>query len=183
VKRHHDQGNSYQGKQFPRFCPLSPWQEAWYPAVDLVLEKELRVLCLDPKAARRRLSSTGSREESLFHTGQSLAIGLQSPSPQWLTSSNKATPTPIRPYLLTVPLPTGQAYSNHHTNQPTNQDKAECNWGRYIIESLAEKAIRSKQVSEQHSSMASASSPASRLLPSLSSCLGSFWGIQDRYVK
>jgi hypothetical protein len=24
VKRHHDQGNSYQGKQFPRFCPLSP---------------------------------------------------------------------------------------------------------------------------------------------------------------
>ena len=36
---------------------------------DMVLE-EPRVLHLDPKAARRALSSTGSLEKSLDHTGQ-----------------------------------------------------------------------------------------------------------------
>jgi hypothetical protein len=36
---------------------------------DMVLE-ELRVLHLDPKAARRRLSSAGSKEVALDHTGQ-----------------------------------------------------------------------------------------------------------------
>jgi hypothetical protein len=36
-----------------------------------VLE-ELRILQLDPKATRRRLSSTGSQQENVFHTGQSL---------------------------------------------------------------------------------------------------------------
>ena len=33
---------------------------------DMVLEKELRVLHLDPKASIRRLSPTGSQEEALF---------------------------------------------------------------------------------------------------------------------
>lgn len=43
-----------------------------------VLE-ELRVLRLDPKAARRRLVSAGSQEEALFNIGWSLSIGaLQS---------------------------------------------------------------------------------------------------------
>jgi hypothetical protein len=43
-----------------------------------VLE-ELRVLHLDPKAARRRLVSAGSQEEALFNIGWSLSIGaLQS---------------------------------------------------------------------------------------------------------
>ena len=32
----------------------------------MMLEKELRVLHLDLKAARKRLSSTGSQEEALF---------------------------------------------------------------------------------------------------------------------
>jgi hypothetical protein len=41
---------------------------------DKVLE-ELRVLHLDPKAARRRLSSAGGQEKVLFQTGQSLSIG------------------------------------------------------------------------------------------------------------
>ena len=35
--------------------------------------------------------------------------------PQWHTYSNKATPSPISSYLQTLPLPTGQAYSNHHS--------------------------------------------------------------------
>jgi hypothetical protein len=35
----------------------------------MVLEKELRVLHPDLKAARMRLSSAGSQEEDLFHIG------------------------------------------------------------------------------------------------------------------
>ena len=58
----------------------------------MVLEKELRVLHLDLKAARTRLSSAGSLEEAL-------------PSPQRHTSSNKAIPpnsaTPYGPSIQT----------------------------------------------------------------------------------
>jgi hypothetical protein len=36
----------------------------------MLLEEVLRVLHLDPKAARRILSSVGSQEEGLNHTGQ-----------------------------------------------------------------------------------------------------------------
>jgi hypothetical protein len=43
--------------QFQRFSPLSSWWEAWQHAADMVLEKELGVLHLDPKETRRRLSS------------------------------------------------------------------------------------------------------------------------------
>jgi hypothetical protein len=39
--------------------------------------------------------------DSIFHTEWSLSIGPQSlPTPCWLTSFNKATPTPTRPHLL-----------------------------------------------------------------------------------
>jgi hypothetical protein len=41
---------------------------------DMVLE-EVRVLHLDPKASRRRLSSTGNQEEGLFCTEWSLSRG------------------------------------------------------------------------------------------------------------
>jgi hypothetical protein len=58
----------------------------------------LRVLHLVPKANRRRLSPTCLRG------------GSQIPSPQGHTSSNKATPTPTRPYHFL-----GWAYSNLHT--------------------------------------------------------------------
>ena len=34
-----------------------------------------------------------------------LGRGSQHPHPQWCPSSNEATPTPTRPYLLVVPLP------------------------------------------------------------------------------
>jgi hypothetical protein len=50
----------------------------------MVLEKELRVLHLDPQAARRGLVSSSSSEEVLFHNRWSLSIGgdLQSRPPQ-----------------------------------------------------------------------------------------------------
>jgi hypothetical protein len=41
----------------------------------LVLVQELRVLHLDPKAARKRLSSAWNQEEGHFCTGQSLSRG------------------------------------------------------------------------------------------------------------
>ena len=57
MKRYHDRGNSYKGKylirahsQFQRFSPLSSWWE------DMVLEKEVRVLDLDPQAAEETVS-------------------------------------------------------------------------------------------------------------------------------
>jgi hypothetical protein len=43
---------------------------------DMVVEKELSVLHLNPTASRRRLSH-GSQEEGFFHRGQSLSIGPQ----------------------------------------------------------------------------------------------------------
>jgi hypothetical protein len=55
--------------------------------------KELRVLHLDPKAAKRRWSSAGSQEETPFHTGWDLSTSRPQSSPtQWHASSNKATP-------------------------------------------------------------------------------------------
>jgi hypothetical protein len=72
VKRHHNQGNSYKGKhliradlQVLRFSPLSSRQDDGSIQADMVLEKELRVLPLNPRhpgeetvlqAARRRVS-------------------------------------------------------------------------------------------------------------------------------
>jgi hypothetical protein len=61
---------------------------------NMVLEEELRVLHLDLKVDRRRLSSVGSQEEAIFHIGKSLSIGPQSPPSQRCPSFNKATPTP-----------------------------------------------------------------------------------------
>ena len=64
MKRHHDQSNSYKGKhligiglQVPRFSPLSSWWE--HPGsiqADMLLEKELTIQYLFPKALRRRPS-------------------------------------------------------------------------------------------------------------------------------
>jgi hypothetical protein len=57
----------------------------------LVLE-ELRVLHLVLKANRWTLAS------------RQLGGGSQNPSPQWHSSSNEATPTPIKLHILIVPL-------------------------------------------------------------------------------
>jgi hypothetical protein len=61
----------------------------------IVLEKELRVLSWST-GSRRRLCAT---------------LDLKA-HPQWHTSSNKATPTPIRPHLLTVLFPLCQAFKH-----------------------------------------------------------------------
>jgi hypothetical protein len=65
----------------------------------LVLEKELRVLHLDPKAARERTVFHRQLEEGFFHTGQNLSIDASKPTPtvthilqQGHTYSNIATP-------------------------------------------------------------------------------------------
>ena len=73
----------------------------------MVLEKELRVVYLEPEEARKGISFAGSHEGSLFHTGQSLSIGPQSPPPLWHTACNKATPpnsAPSGPSIQTSPL-------------------------------------------------------------------------------
>lgn len=57
----------------------------------MILEKELIIVYLDPKAGRRILSSTGSQEEALFHTGRNLSIENSKPMPT-VMHSNKAMP-------------------------------------------------------------------------------------------
>jgi hypothetical protein len=66
------------------------------------------------------LTRSDSVAPSLHYTGQKLEHRRkpQSLPTQWCTSSNKATPIPTRPHLLRVPLPMGQAYSNHHIPLP-----------------------------------------------------------------
>ena len=49
---------------FQRFSPSLSWQEAWRCAGGHVLEKELRVLHLDPQATEGGMSSAGSQEET-----------------------------------------------------------------------------------------------------------------------
>jgi hypothetical protein len=61
---------------------------------DIVLEKELRGLHLDLKAAKKRLASTGSQQEGLFCIGQSLSTEILKPTPQC------GTLPPTRPHLL-----------------------------------------------------------------------------------
>jgi hypothetical protein len=93
---------------------------------DMVLEKELRVLHLDPMEDRRGLSSAG-RMEGLFLPGQSLSTGkdIQGPPPtvthflqQDHTYSNKAIPSnsanSYGPRTQTNELIWEQTYSNHY---------------------------------------------------------------------
>lgn len=88
VKRHHNQGNSYTGHLF-----VDGWQFRgsvhYYHGrkhasvqEDMMLEKELRILYLDPKTGRKILSSAGSQKEALFHTEWILALRPQSLHPQ-----------------------------------------------------------------------------------------------------
>ena len=57
MKRHHDHSNSYNGKHFIRAGLQSQVQPIIIMVGSMVLE-ELRVLHLDPKACRSRVSST-----------------------------------------------------------------------------------------------------------------------------
>jgi hypothetical protein len=81
---------------------------------DLVLEKELQVLHLDPKTARRKHS---------FALGRACELGALKSCLHTHTSSNKATPLPSRPDFLVVPLPMGQPYSNHDSQYPKKKKK------------------------------------------------------------
>jgi hypothetical protein len=71
---------------------------------DLVLE-EPRVLHLDQKTGRKR----DCHRRDSFHTGWSLSIGMSK------THLHSDTLPSTRPHFLIVPLPVGQAYSNHHS--------------------------------------------------------------------
>ena len=79
MKRHHDYSNSYKGHligaglQFQRFNPLSSWQEAWQHPGRCGAGGAKRVLYLDSKIARKRLSTAGNQEETVFHIGQNLS--------------------------------------------------------------------------------------------------------------
>jgi hypothetical protein len=98
VKRHHDHSKTYTGHligtglQVQRFSPLSSWQEAWQsPGRHGAGE-----------GAQNPTSwSVGCRKETVCHTGHSLSIGdFKNPSPQWHTSSKKATPLLIVQHLM-----------------------------------------------------------------------------------
>jgi hypothetical protein len=128
VKRHRNGGNPYKGKhfigaclQFQRFSLLSSWQEAWQCAGRKTwCEKELRVLCIDPKAARRG---------TLCHLGWSLST-CETSQPTFTVTvthflrqghsySNKPTPpkktTPDEPNFQTHESMGGHSYPNHHS--------------------------------------------------------------------
>ena len=49
--------------------------------VDMVLEKDLKILHLDPKVSRRRLSSIDSQEKAFFYIVCNLNIGALKPTP------------------------------------------------------------------------------------------------------
>jgi hypothetical protein len=84
MKRYHHQGNSYKRKwgwltvSEVQFIIIMVGKHGSIQA-DLVLEKELRVLRLDSKAARRKLTF------AVYH--------------------HSDTHPPVRPHLLIVPLP------------------------------------------------------------------------------
>ena len=69
----------------------------------MVLEKELRVLHVNLKAARRRLSYVGLQEETgIPHWAELKPRRHQSSLSHLHTPSYKETPTPTRPHLLVV---------------------------------------------------------------------------------
>ena len=94
MKRHHDPDNSYKGKHL-----IGAGEKQDSIQVGMVLEKELRVLHLDPESSQERDSSSSLAELECSETSK--------PAYTVIFSSNKATP----PNRAT---PMGQAYSNHH---------------------------------------------------------------------
>jgi hypothetical protein len=74
VKKHHDQGNSHNGKiltgaglQFQRLRPLSSWQEAWQRAGRHGAGEGAENSTSWSVGSRRRLSSAGSQEALIPH--------------------------------------------------------------------------------------------------------------------
>jgi hypothetical protein len=95
VKRYHDQGNFYKGKHFimaglqfqvqSLIVPYHHSQKHGSVEAGMVLDKELRVLHLDLKASKRRLSS---------ELGGALALGDHKACPC------SGTLSPTRPHLF-----------------------------------------------------------------------------------
>jgi hypothetical protein len=113
VKGHHDLGNSHKGKHLSepglQFRGSVLYHHDWKHGsmqVDTVLEKELRVLHLDLQAAGRE--SDWAWLEYLSPQSPPPTAVLPPTRPHLLqqghTYSNKATPTPTKPYFLRVPL-------------------------------------------------------------------------------
>jgi hypothetical protein len=112
VKRHHEHINSYKGKhlieaglQFQRFHG----RENGGMQEDMVIEKELRIVHPDPKAAGEgTLGLAGAYSSSKLAPSGTLSL--------------------TRLHLLAVPLPVakhsntlifgGHSYSNQHTSEP-----------------------------------------------------------------
>lgn len=95
---------------------MSPGGKHDSTEVDMVLEKP-RVLNLDLKVTRRRLSSAGSYEEALFCTGQNLVTRKPQSLPrEQHTSSHKDTPLPTRPYLKHIKTTTSGLSKRHPQN-------------------------------------------------------------------
>jgi hypothetical protein len=119
VKGHHDEGNSLigSGLQFQRFSPLSSWWEAWQHAG--------RHWVRGAKSSTS-WSAENQEEDFISHWVELQHRRPQSPSHQGNISSNKAIPTPTKPYLLIVTLSMAkhpntwiygsQTYSSHNTN-------------------------------------------------------------------
>lgn len=68
------------------------------------------------------MSSTSNQEELALHWAELEQKDLKGDSPQWRTSSNRATPTPIMLHFLILSLPMDPAYLKHHTYCITNDE-------------------------------------------------------------
>lgn len=110
MNKYHNHGKFYNfmgaGVQFQRFRHYHHGGTYRIVQADVELKKETTVLLLDLQAAEENCLS------------QFEHIWVQIPPPQWHTSLNKATSTPKRPYLPTVPFPTFRysstlAYGGH----------------------------------------------------------------------
>jgi hypothetical protein len=123
VNRHCDQGNSYKRKHligagfwFQRFSLLSLWWENVSVQTDMELEDPNFYILIH----RQHKETVPLGVAWAFESSQSL-------SPQWYTSSNKATLIPRRSHLLIVPHPMaiilntwvygGHSYSSQHNYQ------------------------------------------------------------------
>jgi hypothetical protein len=126
VKTHCDQGNFYIGQyligaglQFQSFSLYSSRCKAWqYPGRPAALERAECSTSWSKDSQKKTISCKQSGGELI---PQWVELDHRSPhiSPiHWHTLFNKATPPPIWPYLLIVPLPMGQEFSNHYIPLP-----------------------------------------------------------------
>jgi hypothetical protein len=72
-------------------------------------QEDLRVLHLDPKVARRKDYITLDRLQHIYETSK--------------PHLHSDTLSPIRPHLLIMTLPMGQAFFNHHKPYTLNKSK------------------------------------------------------------